>query len=156
MASEIFLDMKDFPGESQADGFENQIDILSFSLGASNASSVATGAGSGVAGPVPTDGAELVATCNLPSAAGSRRATCSFVSGPQRYDIAQRVVKRRGVEDFAETSRNCRFPSAPIDVSSAATSVPPAAERRPSSTRALSFSVWSLPTSHVPAFDIAL
>ncbi|MEX2303643.1 MAG: type VI secretion system tube protein Hcp [Bryobacterales bacterium] len=48
MASEIFLDMKDYPGEAQAKGFENQIDILSFSLGASNMSSVATGAGSGV------------------------------------------------------------------------------------------------------------
>ena len=48
MASEIFLDMKDFPGEAQADGFTDKIDILSFSLGASNMSSVATGAGSGV------------------------------------------------------------------------------------------------------------
>jgi type VI secretion system secreted protein Hcp len=48
MASEIFLDMKDYPGEAQAKGFENQIDILSFSLTASNMSSVSTGAGSGV------------------------------------------------------------------------------------------------------------
>ena len=92
---------------------------------------------------------------------GARRAlisccTCSFVSGPRRYDIAQRVEKTRGRESFAETSMNWRFCSAPIDESSAAMSAPPAAERRPSSTRALSFSVCRRPTSHVPAFDIAL
>ena len=43
---------------------------------------------------------------------------------------------------------NWRFWSAPMPASSAGMSAPPAAERRPSSTRALSFSVCSRPTSH--------
>ena len=88
--------------------------------------------------------------------AGLSRSICSFVSGPQRYDIAQRVASSRGEDAFADTSRNWRFPRPPIALSSSATSVDPAAERRPSSTRALSFSVCRRPTSQVPAFDIAL
>src|SRR5215471_1284267 len=47
MAVEMFLDIETVPGESQVKGFENKIDIFSFSLGASNPTSVATGAGSG-------------------------------------------------------------------------------------------------------------
>jgi hypothetical protein len=40
--------------------------------------------------------------------------------------------------------------------SSAATSTSPRTDRRPSTIRALSRSVCSLPTTHVAAFDIAL
>jgi type VI secretion system secreted protein Hcp len=47
MSAEIFLKLEGCPGESQATGFEEQIDVLSFSLGASNPSSVASGGGSG-------------------------------------------------------------------------------------------------------------
>ncbi len=47
MAVEMFLDIDGVEGESQVKGFQNKIDIFSFSLGASNPSSVATGAGSG-------------------------------------------------------------------------------------------------------------
>ena len=85
--------------------------------GATAVSSSAISGGAGVgagadvaaapaAATVVTGSVELVADCNLLSPAGLRRVTCSFVSGPQRYDIAQRVASRRGVEDFAETRRN--------------------------------------------------
>jgi type VI secretion system secreted protein Hcp len=47
MAAEMFLDIDTVPGESKVTGFENKIDIFSFSLGASNPSSVSTGSGSG-------------------------------------------------------------------------------------------------------------
>jgi type VI secretion system secreted protein Hcp len=47
MAVEMFLDIEGVQGESQAKDFTNKIDIFSFSLGASNPSSVATGTGSG-------------------------------------------------------------------------------------------------------------
>src|SRR5437016_92647 len=47
MAVEMFLDIDGVKGESQAKDFKDKIDIFSFSLGASNPSSVATGAGSG-------------------------------------------------------------------------------------------------------------
>ena len=85
---------------------------------------------------------------------GARRATCSFVSGPQRYDIAHRVVRSLGADAFAETSRNCRLPSPPIARSSSATSVPPAAEAQAFEHAATSASVCSRPTV-VPALAIA-
>lgn len=47
MAVEMFLDIEGVPGESQAKDFTNKIDIFSFSLGASNPTSVGTGMGSG-------------------------------------------------------------------------------------------------------------
>jgi len=47
MAVEMFLDIDTVQGESQAKSFENKIDIFSFSLGASNPTSVSTGSGSG-------------------------------------------------------------------------------------------------------------
>ena len=47
MAVEMFLDIEGVEGESQAKDFTNKIDIFSFSWGASNPSSVATGTGSG-------------------------------------------------------------------------------------------------------------
>jgi type VI secretion system secreted protein Hcp len=47
MAVEIILDIKGVKGESQIKGFENKIDVFSFSLGASNPSQVSTGSGSG-------------------------------------------------------------------------------------------------------------
>lgn len=47
MAVEMFLDIEGVQGEAQAKDFTNKMDIFSFSLGASNPSSVATGTGSG-------------------------------------------------------------------------------------------------------------
>src|ERR1700761_59687 len=47
MAVEIFLKLDGIDGEAQADGHANEIEIFSFSLGASNPSSVAFGTGSG-------------------------------------------------------------------------------------------------------------
>ena len=67
-----------------------------------------------------------------------------------------RVPNTTGVFDFALTSMNWRLARPPIAASSAARSVPPAADFSPSSTRALSFSVCSRPTIHVPALAIAL
>lgn len=50
-------------------------------------------------GSVPLTGAEaFLSVINV--------ATCSFVNGPRRYDIAQRVVSSRGFEVLAETTRN--------------------------------------------------
>ena len=83
-------------------------------------------------------------------------AICSFVSGPRRNDIAQRVEKSSGLSRWALWSRNWRCSRPPIAVSSAATSTPPAAERSPSSTRSLSRSVCRRPMNQLPAFAIAL
>ena len=47
MAVEIFLKLDGIDGESQKDGHVNEIELLSFSNGASNPSSVAFGTGSG-------------------------------------------------------------------------------------------------------------
>jgi type VI secretion system secreted protein Hcp len=47
MAVEMFMDIDTVQGESKVKGFEGKIDIFSFSLGASNPSSVSTGGGSG-------------------------------------------------------------------------------------------------------------
>jgi type VI secretion system secreted protein Hcp len=47
MAVEMFLDIDGVQGEAQAKDFTNKIDIFSFSWGAHNPSSVATGTGSG-------------------------------------------------------------------------------------------------------------
>jgi len=106
-----------------------------------------------------------VATAGAGAAAGGGSGTgasrvsvaiWSPVSGPRRYDIAHRVAKTTGWAAFALTSMNCRLASPPIAASRAATSVPPAADRSPSSTRALSRSACRRPTSHVPALAIAL
>jgi type VI secretion system secreted protein Hcp len=47
MSVEIFLKLDGIEGESKVKGFEKSIDVLSFSWGASNPSSVARGGGSG-------------------------------------------------------------------------------------------------------------
>jgi type VI secretion system secreted protein Hcp len=47
MALEIFLKLDGITGESQKDGHQDEIEIFSFSNGASNTSSVAMGTGSG-------------------------------------------------------------------------------------------------------------
>lgn len=47
MAAEIFLKLTDVKGESKGKGHEGEIDVYSYSLGASNPSSVSTGGGSG-------------------------------------------------------------------------------------------------------------
>ncbi len=47
MASDMFLKLDKVPGESQAKGFEGQIDIASFSWGVSNPSTTHLGGGGG-------------------------------------------------------------------------------------------------------------
>jgi len=47
MAVEMFLDLDGIKGEAQTKGFENKIDIHSFSFGASNPSQIAAGTGGG-------------------------------------------------------------------------------------------------------------
>jgi type VI secretion system secreted protein Hcp len=47
MSVEIFLKLDGVDGESQAKGHTNEIEVFSFSLGASNPSNVASGTGSG-------------------------------------------------------------------------------------------------------------
>jgi type VI secretion system secreted protein Hcp len=47
MSVEIFLKIDGVPGESKAKGHEKEIEVFSFSNGASNPSSVASGGGSG-------------------------------------------------------------------------------------------------------------
>ncbi len=71
------------------------------------AGAAAAGRSAGASAPV----AAAAAAGAAPPVARSR-ATCSFVSGPQRYDIAQRVASSRGALAFAETSRNWRLPRA--------------------------------------------
>jgi hypothetical protein len=66
---------------------------------ASSATSVGASAGTG-AGDASTSGR---------GAPFIRVSICSFVSGPRRYDNAQRVMKSEGVELFALTNRNSRF-----------------------------------------------
>ena len=81
---------------------------------------------------------------------------CSRVSGPRRYDIAQRLVKRVTAELPARRNRNSRFASPAIVAPSDAVSTVPSAADRPSSRREVSCWVWSRPTIQVPALDIAL
>jgi type VI secretion system secreted protein Hcp len=52
MAFDTFLDIKDAPGESTAKGFEKKIEIYSFSWGASNPSTIGSGAGGSGGGKV--------------------------------------------------------------------------------------------------------
>lgn len=49
MAADIFLEFEGLEGECQVKGFEKQIDVDSFSWGASNACSIVRGGGGGVA-----------------------------------------------------------------------------------------------------------
>ena len=83
-------------------------------------------------------------------------ATCSRVNGPVSRERVSRVLNTTGWFARALTSMNWRLARPPIPAESASMSAPPAADRSPSSTRALSFSVCSRPTSHVPALAIAL
>ena len=70
--------------------------------------------------------------------------------------MAQRVVITSGTSLPARLRRNSRLASPEIVSPTAATSTAPAAEVRPSTSRALSRSVCSRPMSQVPAFDSAL
>ena len=47
MSLEAFLKIEGIPGESRKDGHKDEIDILSFSFGASNPTSIAKGTGAG-------------------------------------------------------------------------------------------------------------
>lgn len=67
MASEIFLKIPGVDGESTTKGHEKEIEISSFSLGASNPSSVGSGTGSG-AGKVDISSMSLQKQVDLASA----------------------------------------------------------------------------------------
>lgn len=67
MAVEIFLKLPDVDGESQAKGHTKEIEVFSFSLGASNPSSVSTGGGSG-AGKVDISSLSIQKQVDLASA----------------------------------------------------------------------------------------
>lgn len=67
MGMEIFLKISGVDGESKAHGHEDEIDVHSFSLGASNPSSVGTGAGSG-AGKVDISSLSIQKEVDLASA----------------------------------------------------------------------------------------
>ena len=71
-------------------------------------------------------------------------------------DMAQRVEKVSGAVDLVLRTRNSRLASSPMRASQCFTSTSPEAERSPSRIRALSRSVWSRPTIHVPALDMIL
>ena len=70
--------------------------------------------------------------------------------------MAQRVVNDSGWSVPARRSTNSRLARPLMVVPMAFTSTPPAAALMPSSRRALSRSVCSRPTIHVPALEIAL
>ena len=82
---------------------------------------------------------------------------CARVSGPRRYDIAQRVSKTTGrvlvdvvqQEHAAAQSRERLFHLRRGRTSATRSTAAPS---RPSSTRALSRSVWSRPRNQVPVF----
>jgi type VI secretion system secreted protein Hcp len=67
MAVEIFLKIPDVEGEAQAKGHEKEIELMSFSLGASNPSSVSSGGGSG-AGKVDISSMSIQKSVDLASA----------------------------------------------------------------------------------------
>jgi type VI secretion system secreted protein Hcp len=67
MASEIFLKLTEVDGEAQAKGHEKEIEVLSFSLGASNPSNVSAGQGSG-AGKVEISSLSIQKSVDLASA----------------------------------------------------------------------------------------
>src|SRR4051794_41532665 len=80
-----------------------------------------------------------------------------FVSGPHKYDIAQRDSNTTGASSCTLFIRNTRFPSA-ANVASISwrLNVEPAwadAPSNPSITRALSRAVCNRPRNQVPAFD---
>jgi len=78
---------------------------------------------------------------------------CSRVSGPRRYDMAQRVVNSAGASRPGSRIMNSRLPSPPITSPTYLTSTDPSADDTPSSKRALSCSVWRRPIIQVPALD---
>lgn len=100
MAVEIFLKVDGVDGESQATGHTNEIEVFSFSFGASNPSSVAFGTGSG-AGKVDLSSITLqkqvdASSCKLfqSSCAGTHFASATLTvreaggSSPLEYYVA--------------------------------------------------------------------
>ena len=84
-------------------------------------------------------------------------AICSFVSGPRRNDIAQRVEKSSALVAVGALEQELALlEAADRRVERRDVDRRPPAERRPSSTRSLSRSVWRRPTNQLPAFAIAL
>ena len=81
---------------------------------------------------------------------------CVGVSGPRRYDIAQRVVNSGRSDERVVRNTNWRLSSPLIWAWMAPTSTEPSAARNPSTRRFLSCSVWSRPIIQVPALLIAL
>ena len=67
MSVEIFLKIDGVPGESNAKGHEKEIELHSFSMGASNPSGVSSGSGSG-AGKVDLSSLSIQKSVDLSSA----------------------------------------------------------------------------------------
>ena len=79
------------------------------------------------------------------------RAISGPVSGPRRYDSAQRVFMSTGASSCTLRMRNTRCVRLDISASrSAPSSTPASADFKPSMTRSLSRSVCSRPMNHVP------
>ena len=109
----------------------------------SSAASSTAGVGAAVAG---STGVSAAGAGSVRRRCPASVATCSFVSGPRRYDIAHRVANSRGSRRLRRDEQELALLRARRSPRRARpTSVPPAAERSPSSTRALSFSVCSRP-----------
>lgn len=90
MAVEIFLKIPDVDGESLAKGHEKEIEVFSFSLGASNPSSVATGGGSG-AGKVDLSALSIQKQVDLASAKLFQKCCMG-----KHFDNATLVIREAG------------------------------------------------------------
>jgi type VI secretion system secreted protein Hcp len=96
MSVEIFLKIPDVDGEASATGHEKEIEVFSFSLGASNPSSVATGGGSG-AGKVDLSSLSLQKQIDLSSA----KLFLNCCKG-KHFDSAKMVVREAGGDEPVE------------------------------------------------------
>src|SRR5690606_22529944 len=114
---------------------------------------VSAGVGSGTASPAAGPGSAAGTAFSAPPVS---LVIASRSSGPARYDMAQRDPNTTGSASPVFRITNWRLSRLEMSVSKAATSVDPPASANPSTILFLSFSVWSRPIIHVPAFDIAL
>ena len=129
MAVEIFLKIDGVTGESKANGHVDEIEVFSFSLGASNPSSVAYGHGSG-AGKVDISSLSIQKQVDNASAKLFQNCASGKHSEPARWSFAKRAV----ISPSSITS--LRWLSASSTASAGA--VRPAAESLPNPSRCLS------------------
>jgi len=96
MAVEIFLKLPEVDGEASAKGHEKEIEIFSFSLGASNPSDVARGTGSG-AGKVDMSALSLQKQVDLASAKLFQKCCMG-----KHFDDATLVIREAGGDEPVE------------------------------------------------------